>query len=51
MMVGDLSCIFYFLMIRPQQKKQKELKAMLDNLAHGDIGHDHRRHSRQGNRL
>jgi len=28
--------IFYFLMIRPQQKKQKELKAMLDNLAHGD---------------
>ncbi|HCX01842.1 MAG TPA: preprotein translocase subunit YajC [Syntrophaceae bacterium] len=28
--------IFYFLMIRPQQKKQKELKAMLDNLAYGD---------------
>jgi len=29
--------IFYFLMIRPQQKKQKELKAMLDNLAYGDM--------------
>jgi preprotein translocase subunit YajC len=28
--------IFYFLLIRPQQKKQKELKAMLDNLAYGD---------------
>ena len=28
--------IFYFLMIRPQQKKQKELKGMLDNLAYGD---------------
>ncbi len=29
--------IFYFLLIRPQQKKQKETKAMLDNLAHGDM--------------
>jgi preprotein translocase subunit YajC len=28
--------IFYFLMIRPQQKKQKELKAMLSNIAYGD---------------
>ena len=28
--------IFYFLLIRPQQKKQKETKAMLENLAHGD---------------
>ncbi len=28
--------IFYFLMIRPQQKKQKELQAMLTNLAYGD---------------
>ncbi len=28
--------IFYFLMIRPQQKKQKELQAMLNNLAYGD---------------
>jgi len=32
-----LFAIFYFLLIRPQQKKQKELKEMLDNLAHGDI--------------
>ncbi|MDO9516048.1 MAG: preprotein translocase subunit YajC [Syntrophales bacterium] len=29
--------IFYFLLIRPQQKKQKETKAMLENLAHGDM--------------
>ena len=28
--------IFYFLLIRPQQKKQKELKAMMDNLVYGD---------------
>jgi preprotein translocase subunit YajC len=28
--------IFYFLLIRPQQKKQKEVKQMLENLAHGD---------------
>ena len=28
--------IFYFLLIRPQQTKQKELKALLDNLAYGD---------------
>ena len=28
--------IFYFLLIRPQQKKQKELKILLDNLAYGD---------------
>lgn len=29
--------IFYFLMIRPQQKKQKELQTMLSNLAYGDM--------------
>jgi preprotein translocase subunit YajC len=29
--------IFYFLLIRPQQKKQKELQAMLTNLAYGDM--------------
>lgn len=34
--MGILFAIFYFLLIRPQQQKQKELKAMLDNLAHGD---------------
>ncbi len=28
--------IFYFVLIRPQQKKQKELKQMLENLTHGD---------------
>jgi len=28
--------IFYLLLIRPQQKKQKEHKALLDNLAYGD---------------
>ena len=28
--------IFYFLLIRPQQKKQKELKALLDTLKKGD---------------
>lgn len=29
--------IFYFLLIRPQQKKQKELKNMLANLQKGDL--------------
>ena len=28
--------VFYFLMIRPQQKRAKEHKAMLDNLKKGD---------------
>lgn len=28
--------IFYFLLIRPQQKKQKEHKQMLENLGRGD---------------
>jgi preprotein translocase subunit YajC len=28
--------IFYFLLIRPQQKKAKEHKALLDNLKKGD---------------
>lgn len=28
--------IFYFLLIRPQQKKAKEHKALLDNLKNGD---------------
>lgn len=28
--------IFYFLLIRPQSKKQKDHKAMLDNLKEGD---------------
>lgn len=29
--------IFYFLLIRPQQKRQKQLKEMIDTLAHGDM--------------
>jgi preprotein translocase subunit YajC len=28
--------VFYFLLIRPQQKKQKEVRAMLENLSKGD---------------
>ncbi len=28
--------IFYFLLIRPQQKKQKELKKLIDGLQKGD---------------
>jgi preprotein translocase subunit YajC len=35
-MMAVLFGIFYFLMIRPQQKKQKEIKNMLASLAHGD---------------
>ena len=31
-----LFAIFYFLIIRPQQKQQKEHKAMLDALGKGD---------------
>ncbi len=33
LMVG----IFYFLLIRPQQKKQKEHRTMLSNLQRGDV--------------
>lgn len=29
--------IFYFLLVRPQQKKQKEHRAMLSNLQKGDV--------------
>ena len=35
-MMAVIFGIFYFLMIRPQQKKQKELQAMLGSLAYGD---------------
>ena len=28
--------VFYFLLIRPQQKKQKEARAMLESLSKGD---------------
>jgi len=36
-MMAVLFGIFYFLMIRPQQKKQKELKNMIATLTHGDL--------------
>jgi preprotein translocase subunit YajC len=35
-MMGVFVVIFYFLLIRPQQKKQKEHQAMLTKLAEGD---------------
>ncbi len=35
-MFGLIFGIFYFLLIRPQQKKQKEHQAMLDALKRGD---------------
>ena len=31
-----MAAVFYFLMIRPQMKRQKEQKAMIDALAKGD---------------
>jgi preprotein translocase subunit YajC len=36
-MMAVLFGIFYFLMIRPQQKKQKELKNMIASLTYGDL--------------
>ena len=35
-MMGLFAVIFYFLLIRPQQKKQKEHQAMLKQLSAGD---------------
>lgn len=35
-MIAFLIVVFYFLLIRPQQKRQKEHKTMLDALAVGD---------------
>lgn len=35
-MFGAIILIMYFLMIRPQQKRQKEHKLMLDSLRKGD---------------
>ena len=32
---GVMIAIMYFMMIRPQMKKQKELKAMIDSIAKG----------------
>ncbi len=31
-----MGVIFYFMLIRPQRKKDKKVKEMLDNLKHGD---------------
>ncbi|OGP94404.1 MAG: preprotein translocase subunit YajC [Deltaproteobacteria bacterium RBG_16_54_18] len=34
--MGVIFAIFYFLLIRPQQKRQKEHRRLLDNLKKGD---------------
>ena len=36
LLLGGLIFVMYFLMIRPQMKRQKEQKAMIDGLAKGD---------------
>lgn len=36
LMLGLILIVFYFFMIRPQMKKQKELKKFRENLAVGD---------------
>ncbi len=36
LMIGGLFVIMYFFMIRPQQKKQKDLRKMRDSLQKGD---------------
>ena len=36
-MMVVLFAIMYFLIIRPQQQKQKAMREMISNLAHGDI--------------
>ncbi len=35
-MFGGIIFIFYFMMIRPQQKRQKEVQKMLDSIQKGD---------------
>lgn len=35
-MFGAIILVFYFFMVRPQQKKQKEAKQFRDNLQNGD---------------
>jgi preprotein translocase subunit YajC len=35
-MIVAIFAVFYFLLIRPQRKKQKEMKAMLEALKKGD---------------
>jgi preprotein translocase subunit YajC len=36
LMIGLIFIVFYFFMIRPQMKKQKEVKKFRENLAVGD---------------
>ncbi|HXA47192.1 MAG TPA: preprotein translocase subunit YajC [Burkholderiaceae bacterium] len=36
LIIGLMVVAMYFVMIRPQMKRQKELKAMMDALAKGD---------------
>lgn len=36
LMFGLILVVFYFFMIRPQMKKQKELKAFRENMSVGD---------------
>lgn len=36
MMLGMIFAIFYFLLIRPQQRRQKQQREMLSNLKKGD---------------
>ncbi|MDH5682265.1 MAG: preprotein translocase subunit YajC [Spirochaetota bacterium] len=35
-MMAGIFVIFYFLMIRPQQKRQKELKQQIESISKGD---------------
>ena len=35
-MVGLMGIIFYFLLVRPQQKRQKEHKLMIESISKGD---------------
>ena len=37
LVMAAIFAIFYFLLIRPQQKKQKEIREMLKNLNRGDM--------------
>ena len=36
LLVGGMLLVFYFLMIRPQQKRQKEHQAMISSVGKGD---------------
>lgn len=35
-MLGIFALVFYFLLLRPQMKRQKEQKALMESLAKGD---------------